>query len=70
MRKVADFFIIATTLSIGAEYVLDGLLWLVIACGSVGLVWLLQSHHGAVLGLNFCFLFLAVLNVAGSFFDP
>lgn len=69
MRKVADFLIIATTLSIGVEYALDELLWLVIACGSVGLVWLLQSHHGSVLGLNFCFLFLAILNVAGSFLD-
>ena len=69
MRKVADFLIIATVLSIGAQYALDGLLWLVIACGFVGLFWLLQSHHRAELGLNFSFLFLAVLNIAGAFLD-
>ncbi len=69
MRRVADFTIIIAAFGISAQYALDERWWVVLSCFMVGVIWLLQSHHGAGLGLNFSLLFFAGTGAAGMFFN-
>jgi len=69
MRRLTDFVIICSCLSIGAPYGLQSGIWVLLASASVGLFWLLQSRQNNELGLNFSFLFLGGACAAGIFFD-
>jgi hypothetical protein len=69
MRRVAYLAIVAASLGTGLQYALDDRWWVVLACGLVGALWLLQSKYGAELRPTVSLLFLAGVGGVGTFFS-
>jgi hypothetical protein len=67
VRRVAYLAIVAASLGAGFPFALDGRWWVVLACGLVGALWLLQSTRDVELRPTAIFLFLVGACGAGTF---
>jgi len=68
VRKVVILAIVAASLGTGFTYLPDDRWWMVLVCGSVGVLWLLQLRFGSELIQNVSFLFLAGAGGVGIFY--